>query len=101
MHIKQSLTSSTRILTYGNKYCQNESLANSRKIKPFQVKVENKETNWSNRKNYYKRLSNDDEAFKVLDLVGIRDDFYLNTVDWSSTGQLGIGIDHEVYLYTP
>lgn len=31
----------------------------------------------------------------------IRDDFYLNTLDWSPLGPLAIGLDNEAYLYTP
>lgn len=40
-------------------------------------------------------------AEKVLDAPGVRDDFYLNLIDWSPMGPLGIALDNEVYLYTP
>lgn len=38
---------------------------------------------------------------KVLDVPGVRDDFYLNVLDWSSRGPLAIALDNEAYLYTP
>ena len=38
---------------------------------------------------------------KVLDAPEIRDDYYLNLLDWSSRGPLSIGLDNKVYLYTP
>lgn len=34
-------------------------------------------------------------------MPGLQDDFYLNAIDWSETGHLGIGLDNEAYLYTP
>lgn len=100
MHIKQCLSSSTRVLSYGGKNGRQESLGGSRRVGRFEVKM-GKQNTRSNRKNYYRGLSNDDETFKVLDIPGLKDDFYLNVLDWSSGGLLGIGIDHQVYLYTP
>lgn len=38
---------------------------------------------------------------KVLDAPEIRDDYYLNLLDWSSKGPLAIGLNDKVYLYTP
>jgi WD40 repeat protein len=38
---------------------------------------------------------------KILDAPELRDDYYLNLMDWSSSGQLAIGLDKTVYLYTP
>ncbi|KYQ89993.1 WD40 repeat-containing protein [Tieghemostelium lacteum] len=37
--------------------------------------------------------------FKVLDAPSIRDDFYLNLVDWSSLNVLAVGLEHSVYLW--
>ncbi|KAH6559772.1 hypothetical protein BASA50_000779 [Batrachochytrium salamandrivorans] len=37
--------------------------------------------------------------FKVLDAPELKDDFYLNLVDWSSTNILGVGLDSCVYLW--
>lgn len=31
----------------------------------------------------------------------MKDDFYLNTLDWSPHGPLAIALDNEAYLYTP
>ena len=38
---------------------------------------------------------------KVLDAPDIRDDYYLNLLDWSSRGILSIGLGERVYLYSP
>jgi cell division cycle 20-like protein 1 (cofactor of APC complex) len=38
---------------------------------------------------------------KVLDAPEIKDDYYLNLLDWSSRGPLSIGLGDKVYLYTP
>ena len=38
---------------------------------------------------------------KTLDAPNYRDDFYLNNIDWSSTGPIAIALDTEVYLYSP
>jgi cell division cycle protein 20 (cofactor of APC complex) len=38
---------------------------------------------------------------KILDAPELRDDYYLNLMDWSNSGQLAIGLDKTVYLYTP
>lgn len=38
---------------------------------------------------------------KVLDAPELRDDYYLNLLDWSSRGPLSIGLNDKVYLYTP
>lgn len=38
---------------------------------------------------------------KVLDAPEIRDDYYLNLLDWSSKGILSIGLGERVYLYSP
>ncbi|CAG8486388.1 6393_t:CDS:10 [Ambispora gerdemannii] len=37
--------------------------------------------------------------YKVLDAPNIRDDFYLNVLDWSSTNFIGVALDNEVFLY--
>jgi WD40 repeat protein len=36
---------------------------------------------------------------RILDAPGIRDDFYVNVLDWSTTGTLGIALDDSVYLW--
>lgn len=38
---------------------------------------------------------------RILDAPELRDDYYLNLMDWSPSGQLGIGLNNTVYLYTP
>jgi hypothetical protein len=38
---------------------------------------------------------------KVLDAPEIKDDYYLNLLDWSSRGILSIGLGERVYLYSP
>ncbi|KAI8599361.1 WD40-repeat-containing domain protein [Dissophora ornata] len=38
--------------------------------------------------------------FKVLDAPELRDDFYLNLVDWSSQNVLGVGLGSCVYLWS-
>ena len=38
--------------------------------------------------------------FKVLDAPELKDDFYLNLVDWSSTNVLGVGLGTSVYLWS-
>ncbi|KAF7846250.1 hypothetical protein BT93_L4766 [Corymbia citriodora subsp. variegata] len=37
--------------------------------------------------------------FKVLDAPELQDDFYLNLVDWGSTGLLGVGLGSKVYTW--
>ncbi|KAG0050199.1 substrate-specific activator of APC-dependent proteolysis [Gryganskiella cystojenkinii] len=38
--------------------------------------------------------------FKILDAPELRDDFYLNLVDWSSQNVLGVGLGSCVYLWS-
>jgi cell division cycle protein 20 (cofactor of APC complex) len=38
---------------------------------------------------------------KILDAPELMDDYYLNLLDWSCSGQLAIGLNKTVYLYTP
>lgn len=38
--------------------------------------------------------------YKVLDAPELKDDFYLNLVDWSSTNLLGVGLGSCVYLWS-
>ncbi|QRW12682.1 APC/C activator protein CDC20 (cell division control protein 20) [Ceratobasidium sp. AG-Ba] len=38
--------------------------------------------------------------YKVLDAPELKDDFYLNLVDWSSTNYLGVGLGSCVYLWS-
>jgi cell division cycle protein 20 (cofactor of APC complex) len=40
-------------------------------------------------------------AEKILDAPDIKDDYYLNLLDWSSKGVLAIGLAEKVYLYSP
>ena len=37
----------------------------------------------------------------MLDVPKFKDDFYLNNIDWSEKGPLGIALESEVFLYTP
>lgn len=41
------------------------------------------------------------EPEKILDAPELKDDYYLNLLDWSSKGQLAIGLEGKVYLYCP
>ncbi len=36
-----------------------------------------------------------------MDAPEIKDDYYLNLLDWSSRGVLSIGLGERVYLYSP
>lgn len=38
---------------------------------------------------------------KILDAPELKDDYYLNLLDWSSKGILSIGLADKVYLYSP
>ena len=38
--------------------------------------------------------------FKVLDAPSLKDDFYLNLVDWSSTNNLAVGLGTAVYIWS-
>lgn len=37
--------------------------------------------------------------YKVLDAPDLKDDFYLNLVDWGSSGVLGVGLGSSVYMW--
>ncbi|KAJ2553331.1 substrate-specific activator of APC-dependent proteolysis [Coemansia sp. RSA 1933] len=39
------------------------------------------------------------EPVKVLDAPGIRDDYYLNLMDWSTSDQVSIALNNEVYVW--
>lgn len=38
--------------------------------------------------------------FKVLDAPNLRDDFYLNLVDWSAANYLAVGLGPAVYIWS-
>jgi cell division cycle 20-like protein 1 (cofactor of APC complex) len=38
--------------------------------------------------------------FKVLDAPELRDDYYLNVVDWSESNFLGIALSQSVYIWS-
>jgi hypothetical protein len=38
---------------------------------------------------------------KILDVPNIKDDFYLNLVDWHDKGPMAIALNDEAYIYTP
>jgi cell division cycle 20-like protein 1 (cofactor of APC complex) len=38
--------------------------------------------------------------YKVLDAPDLRDDFYLNVVDWSDSNNLGIALTQSVYIWS-
>ena len=40
------------------------------------------------------------EPQKILDAPELKDDYYLNLLDWGAKGQLAIGLEGKVYLYT-
>ena len=35
-----------------------------------------------------------------MDAPELKDDYYLNLLDWGAKGQLAIGLEGKVYLYT-
>ncbi|KAJ1954090.1 substrate-specific activator of APC-dependent proteolysis, partial [Dipsacomyces acuminosporus] len=39
------------------------------------------------------------DPVKVLDTPGIRDDYYLNLLDWSSTNKVAVALNSEVYIW--
>ncbi|KAI9505181.1 WD40-repeat-containing domain protein, partial [Coemansia spiralis] len=39
------------------------------------------------------------DPVKVLDAPGIRDDYYLNLMDWSSANQVSVALNSEVYVW--
>jgi cell division cycle 20-like protein 1, cofactor of APC complex len=39
------------------------------------------------------------QPYKVLDAPELKDDFYLNLVDWGSSGVLGVGLGSCVYMW--
>jgi len=41
----------------------------------------------------------DSSPFKVLDAPCLRDDYYLNLVDWSKDDFLSVGLDQAVYIW--
>lgn len=41
------------------------------------------------------------EPEKILDAPELKDDYYLNLLDWGAKGQLAIGLEEKVYLYCP
>ena len=48
-----------------------------------------------NQKEFTSKLqSNVESPVKILDVPKFRDDFYLNNVDWSANGPLGIALDN-------
>ena len=38
--------------------------------------------------------------YKVLDAPYLRDDFYLNLVDWSTNDQIGVGLQSSIYVWS-
>ncbi len=38
---------------------------------------------------------------KILEVPNIKDDFYLNLVDWHDKGPMAIALNDEAYIYTP
>ncbi|KAK9469253.1 ubiquitin-protein transferase [Lipomyces arxii] len=39
-------------------------------------------------------------AERILDAPGIRDDYYLNLLDWSCNNQVAIGLDRDLYVWS-
>ena len=37
--------------------------------------------------------------YKVLDAPSLRDDFYLNLVDWSDTNNLAVALSQKIYIW--
>jgi len=40
------------------------------------------------------------EPFKILEAPYLRDDFYLNLVDWSDTNHIGVGLQNSLYVWS-
>lgn len=38
--------------------------------------------------------------YKILDAPYLRDDFYLNLVDWSSNDHIGVGLQSSIYVWS-
>lgn len=38
--------------------------------------------------------------YKILDAPYLRDDFYLNLVDWSDNDSIGVGLQSSIYLWS-
>jgi cell division cycle 20-like protein 1 (cofactor of APC complex) len=38
--------------------------------------------------------------YKILEAPRLKDDFYLNLIDWSQSNQIAVGLQSEVYLWS-
>jgi cell division cycle 20-like protein 1 (cofactor of APC complex) len=38
--------------------------------------------------------------YRVLPAALLKDDFYLNLLDWSDSGQIGVGLQSSLYLWS-
>lgn len=47
-----------------------------------------------------KRKKVSKEPFKILEAPYLRDDFYLNLVDWSDTNHIGVGLQNSLYIWS-
>lgn len=52
-------------------------------------------TNDSTRKTSIKKM-----PYKILDAPYLRDDFYLNLVDWSSNDHIAVGLQSSIYVWS-
>lgn len=56
------------------------------------------ELDYSTGKKFRMKIKKD--PLKVLDAPGLKDDYYLNLMDWSKENKLAIGLDNMVYLWS-
>jgi cell division cycle 20-like protein 1 (cofactor of APC complex) len=38
--------------------------------------------------------------YRILEAPRLKDDFYLNLIDWSQSNQIAVGLQSEVYLWS-
>lgn len=65
------------------------------KISPMSTAVENMVVNPVSKRRIISSV-----PYKVLDAPGLRDDFYLNLVDWGSNNVVAVGLQHRVFLWS-
>ena len=65
-----------------------------KKFSWFEVNSDSLFTQWKQTRHIPKM------PFKVLDAPALKDDYYLNLLDWSSKNILAVGLAHHIYLWS-
>ena len=65
-----------------------------KKFRWFEVNSDSLFTQWKQTRHIPKM------PFKVLDAPALKDDYYLNLLDWSSKNILAVGLAHHIYLWS-